>query len=79
MVIGATDHVAIEETVVIGERIEDIEGIVAAAAYTSAASIMLKAMAPEIVAGCTVERCARAAHIGGTGLNAASTKQGSEN
>ena len=78
MAIAATDHVAIEATVVTGERIEDIVGIVAAA-YTSAASIMLKAMAPEIVAGCTVGRCARAAHTGGTGLNAASTKQGSEN
>ena len=64
---------AIEATAVTGERIEDTEGIVAAAASILAASTTPKAMATGTVAGCIVELCARAAHTGGTGLNAAST------
>ena len=66
---------AIEATVVTGERIEGTEGIVMAAAVASilAASTMPKAMATGIVAGCIVELCAPVAHTGGTVSKTAST------
>jgi hypothetical protein len=74
-VIAVTARVATEVIEATDVLIVGIEGtVMAAEAYTSAESIMLKAMAPEIVAGFIVEQCAAAALTGGNGSKIASTK-----